>query len=164
VSARKKKLNLVGQKALFTVRQYFPGVTSVADATKGAEIEVTKADSNDSVQLDHSRCALAVACKRKFQADGVLVGTTTCYVIHGHRAIRFKLLESTSREIVSFDRHAGFFAGSYALRAPTPTEQLGAKGTGKTQNYSGFKKPKFRHVTGGIRTILGHKTETETAA
>lgn len=159
MSAKKKKPG-VGSKALSVVRQYFPGVTSVVDSSKGADIEVTGPDNKNSVSLDHSNCALAVACKRVLKADGVLVGTTTCYVIYGHRAVRYKLQESTSREIVSFDRHAGFYAGIYSLRAPSPQEQLGAKPHSGKEGVSGFRKPKFRHVTGGIRTILGNRTET----
>lgn len=158
----KKKVDMKGQRALSTLRQYFPGVTAVSDATRGAEIEVTVPDSKNSISLDHARCALAVACKRSFKADGVLVGTKTCYVIHGHNAVRYKLPESTSREIVSFDRKAGFYPGRYSLRAPGPQERFGSAQSGRTHNYSGFKKPRFHHMTGGIRTILGHKTDTET--
>ena len=142
------------QSALSIVRMYFPGVEKVSDADKSIDIEVTEKDNRDSTPLDHAVCAFAVACKRTLKADGVLVGIKTAYVIFGKQALRYRLLESTSREIVSFDRHAGFVSGRYALRAPEPYAQLGYERTGRTRNTSGRKRGPM-HVTKNVRTILG---------
>lgn len=141
--------------ALRIVREYFPGVTTVSDATKPVIIEVTQRDSENSEALNHTACAYAVACKRQMKADGVIIGTKTAYIISGKRAVRYRMPESVAREIVSFDRRAGFAVGTYQLRAPSEWEQLGAVNTGKTHNPSDRKIKRFRHITSNIRTTLG---------
>src|SRR4051812_10849704 len=115
---KKRKTKDIGYKALGAVRQFFPHVKTIEDARATALIEVTPKDNSSSAIKDHHRCALAVACKRALRADGVLIGTRTAYVVHGERAHRFRLNESASREIVSFDRNAGFAPGIYMLRPP----------------------------------------------
>jgi CheY-specific phosphatase CheX len=87
--------------ALRIVKKFFPEVTDVEDAEKSQVIEVT--------------CAMAVACKRKYNLDGVIISVKTAYLIKGKKAKRFSLPESVSREIVSFDRDSGFAAGQYRL-------------------------------------------------
>ncbi|SRR6266436_263772 len=141
--------------ALEIVRRYFPGVTSVADSAKGVTIEVTDNDNRSATPLDHRVCALAVACKRSLKADGVIVGTRTAYIIHGRKAIRYRLLESTAREIVSFDRGAGYYSGLYRLNAPCKSDRLGEPRHGKRSNKTD-RKVRMRHITANIRTMLGH--------
>lgn len=153
----KKRQKPTSLRSLMIVREYFPGVTEVNDAKGKATIEITEMDSKKAVPLDHEVCALAVACKRSLKADGVLIGINTAYVIHGHTATRYSLLETTSREIVSFDRHAGFFSGEYTLNPPCPSRRLGIeRETGPKTNETG-RNIKMRHVTANIRTKLGKK-------
>lgn len=153
--ARSIKKQAAGSRALEIVRHYFPKVEKVQDADKNIKIEVTPRDNSDSTIKDHKNCALAVACKRTLHADGVMISTRTAYIIHGKVAYRFRLPESVSREIVSFDRRAGFALGIYMLRAPGIYEQLGNPHTGKTHNPSDRKPARFKHFTTGIRTTLG---------
>lgn len=152
-----------GTRALKTIQRFFPNVDHVEDATKPLLIEVTKKDNESAAVKKHNQCALAVACKRKTQAGGVIVGTTTAYLINGNEAVRYKLLESTSREIVSFDRGAkrGFDVGVYPLKVPTPSNRLGVKrGKAPVNKGTGKNGAKLRHFTSGIRTVLGSAVGT----
>jgi hypothetical protein len=151
-----RKSKPIGSVSLANVRQYFPRVERVVDADKNIKIEVNANDNSTSTIKDHKNCALAVACKRTTKADGVMISTRTAYIIHGKTAYRFRLPESVSREIVSFDRRAGFALGTYMLNAPSKWEKLGAAHTGKTHNPSERRPVSFRHFTTGIRTALGH--------
>ena len=140
--------------SLNIVRKYFPGVGSVRDGDKNIEIEVTEKDNRESTPLSHSVCAFAVACKRSLHADGVLIGMKTAYVIYGKKAVRYRLNESTSREIVSFDRNAGFYSGRYQLIAPGESVQLG-KIYGGQKGGKSDRKVQIRHITANVRTMLG---------
>lgn len=145
-----------GTRALKTIQRFFPKVDHVEDATKPLVIEVTKKDNESAAVKKHDGCALAVACKRKTKSDGVIVGTTTAYIINGHEAIRYKLLGTTTREIVSNDRGAGFDIGVYPLKVPTAANRLGVKrGKDPVNKGTGKNGAKFRHYTSGIRTVLG---------
>lgn len=143
------------EPALNIVRKYFRGVESVVDGHKRIEIEVTKRDNDESTPLAHDVCAFAVACKRSLQADAVLVGMRTAYVVYGKKAVRYRLLESTAREIVSFDRKAGFYTGRYPLLPPSESERLGHYHKGTNNNQTGRKIRPMRHITANTRTILG---------
>ena len=147
---------MAGVRALKIVQHYFPNVTKVKDAKKNLSIDVTKQDAKEAARRNHESCAMAVACKRKEHADGVIMSVSTAYIIKGNTATRYKVPESVSREIVAFDRDAYFEPGEYRLIKPCPTNLLGAR-TGavdltskpRTKNRKGFQ-----HMTGGIRTAL----------
>jgi hypothetical protein len=142
-------------RALSVVQGYFPGVHTVVDGHRPISIAVTPEDNRDSVVLDHRNCALAVACKRQQKADGVIIGVKTAYLIKGKVATRYHLRESTSREIVSFDRNGGFFDGSYDLMPPD--RELGTyKPTGP--KMSSGNKRQVKHFTKGIRSFI-HKQD-----
>src|SRR4249919_699943 len=96
----------IGGNSLTMVRSFFPKVESVTDATKSAIVEVTQGDVDNATRKNHRICALAIACKRSFKADGIIIGLTTAWVIKGKVAYRYKLGDSVSREITSFDRGA----------------------------------------------------------
>lgn len=144
----------IGSQALKIVQGFFPQVTSVQDAANGLKAEVTVKDDKNSRLKNHAECAFAVACKRKMHADGVIISVKTAYIIKGKKAIRYRVPESTAREVVSFDRNGGFAPGVYALKAPNRGERLGETNSGDTHNQSNRRKPKFRHQTTGIRTSL----------
>jgi len=154
------KVGGVGRNSLVMVQSYFPKVTNVVDANKPALIEVTKGDNTTANIKSHKTCALAVACKRMFRSDGVIIGLTTAYIIKGKIAYRYKLGGTTSREITSFDRKAGFDIGFYQLTPAPPSNRLGVY-QGNPNRPSGAKKPKvkrFMHFTQGVRTALGSGT------
>jgi hypothetical protein len=145
-------------KALHNVRKFFPKVTRVTDATKGLEIEVTKQDDKVSRRSDHAGCAMAVACKRKFNLDGVIISRSIAYLVKGDEAIRYDVPEAVSREIVSFDRGGGFDPGAYVL--DKPYYKLGhSHGNGgvNKHTHSGGMAKRFHHVTNNIRTDLNRK-------
>ncbi len=143
--------------ALHIVHQFFPAVTLVRNAKEPVVIEVTKHDNNSAKVKNHQACAMAVACKRAEKADGVIVSVVTAYVIKGNLATRYHLPESVSREVVSFDRNAGFAPGEYVMNAPEPNQRLGSyKGGHKPANGKG-KKLVRKHITSGIRSVLGSR-------
>ena len=141
-------------KVLRMIKSFFPLVAKVKDADKGMIVMVTREDVAKSNIKDHKTCALAVSCQRSFHADGVIIGLTTAYIIKGNSAIRFKLPNSISREITSFDRGAGYDAGEYLLVPPCPSARLGVERTPGNNHRSGKAEKTFRHITGRVRTTL----------
>jgi len=142
--------------ALKTVQKFFPGVRTVVDSTAPAVIEVRATDANPRAAKNHEACALAVACKRSMNLDGVIIARSTAYLVKGRKARRFKLPPSTAREVVSFDRGAGFAPGTYILSAVPKQARLGER-RGSDTEKRGYNKSssKFRHLTANIRTVLG---------
>jgi hypothetical protein len=141
--------------ALNTVQKFFPGVKKVVDADKPADIEVTISDATTKGIKNHEACAMAVACKRKYNLDGVIISRSTAYLVKGNQARRFKLPPATAKEVVSFDRGGGFAPGVYRLSAVGDWAKLGRKqGSDKPRTGNGIKE-RFRHLTTDIRTVLG---------
>jgi hypothetical protein len=110
--------------ALQVVQKFFPEVQTVVDATRNQVIEVTKRDETTANKKSHKTCAMAVACKRKFNLDGVVISVNRAYLIKGKKARRFMLPESVSREVVSFDRDGGFEPGQYELSKVPASSRL----------------------------------------
>ena len=149
--------------ALQVVQKFFPNVKHVTDANRNAKIEVTKSDETNSKKKSHKTCAMAVACKRKFHLDGVIISVKRAYLIKGNRARRFNLPESVSREVTSFDRGGGFEPGEYELAKIPKNSALGkkvSKANGKESAHTS-NEPKHIHKTGGIRISLGSKMAAE---
>ena len=146
--------------ALGIVNGFFPDVTSVKDSKTVLKIEVTSQDDRTSRKGEHKDCALAVACKRKLNIDGVIISRKIAYLIKGKKAVRFEVPNSISREIVSFDRGGGFAPGTYQLSRPSKCKLISTgerSRTGPHKTKSG-RKIKFRHVTSKIRAVLaGHE-------
>jgi len=147
--------------ALNIVQKVFPNVTSVVDAKKDTQVEVTKRDTTSATVRNHKACAMAVACKRKLELDGVIMSVSTAYLVKGDKAIRYNVPQSVSREIVAFDRDAVFEPGEYTLKAICPSARLDrtntGKVTGKDKRSNGNLAKRFRHKTDGIRSSLGSK-------
>jgi hypothetical protein len=160
MNKRKKKSFITGARSLRVVRHYFPNVTEVLDGTKPALVEVTKEDNAHADVKKHRTCALAIASKRYFKADGVIVGLSTSYIIFGNTAYRYFNAGTTSREITSFDRKAGFDCGFYHLTPPSPASRIGAEKKTRADRPSGARTGTslkgYRHYTKGVRTTLGH--------
>jgi hypothetical protein len=146
--------------ALANVQKYFPKVERVEDSDTPLQVEVTKADSNSSAVRNKEGCAMAVACKRKMKADGVLVARSVAYIIKGTTATRYQIPMSVQKEIVSFDREAGFAPGTYQLVPESPANRFGEKREYGPGKLSG-KLVRFQHRTTGIRTALGSNVEIE---
>lgn len=153
---RKNKQVPVGHRSLRIIQFYFPKVTRVVDADHSVVVEVTYNDVKKANVKDHKTCALAIACRRQFKADGVIIGLTKSYIIKGRSAERYSNAATVSREITSFDRKAGFDVGYYHLTPPSPSNRLGKahrSGSPKTNKIPG--KPRLMHFTGGVRTVIG---------
>jgi len=146
--------------SLQIVKQFFPNVKKVNDGDEPLEIEITREDNTKSRVQDHNGCAMAVACKRKFKLDGVIISIDRAYMIRGNTATRYTVPQSVQREIVSFDRKAGFRVGNYHLAAVSKSNRIGSHrgphGDNKTRG-SGRMKKRFHHITDGIRAALGSK-------
>lgn len=139
-------------KALQIVQKFYPEVTRVSDAAKPMTIQVTRRDIKKSTVQTHNSCAIASACKREKQVDGVIVAVRIAYMIYGKKATRYSIPESLAREIVAFDRNGDFAPGEYRLGKPE--KKLGdpaARGS-ETRKKKG-KKVVYRHLTNAIRAL-----------
>ena len=138
------------------VHKHFPNVTKVEDAKKNLVIEVTKSDESYSKRRNHEECAMAVACKRAYHADGVIIARSVAYLVKGTLAVRFKIPPSVTREITSFDRGGPFNPGTYQLSRPAKADTLSRK---KERDSGGGNVPNREirkyHLTTGIRAVLG---------
>jgi hypothetical protein len=140
--------------ALKIVQKFYQNVTAVKDATKSLEIQVESKDVKSSSVRNHKECALAHACKRLQDVDGVIMSVSTAYIIKGDIAYRYQVPETASREIVSFDRDAGFMPGTYQLVKPYPTNRIGAERRSTKPKKRTRASLVRRHVTEGIRANL----------
>lgn len=139
---------------------YSRNVKKVVDAKKDSVVEVTKRDTSSATVRNHKACAMAVACKRKLDLDGVIMSISTAYLVKGDVATRYLVPPSVSREITAFDRNAVFEPGEYRLKAATESSKLdGVRGTypEKGGKANGNLAKRFRHKTEGIRASLGSK-------
>ncbi len=143
-------------KALAIVQKFYPNVTVVKDAAKELKIEVTEKDCLSRKVKSHTECALALACKREYGLDGIIIAMRVAYMVKGTEAVRFGLGESIAREITAFDRKGSFEPGEYKLLKPT--HRIGDPASSGTRN--GYKKGKsgravrYRHITEDVRHIL----------
>lgn len=146
--------------ALSIVQKLFPSVTEVKDAKIDSFVEVTKSDTTSATVRNHKACAMAVACKRKLNLDGVIMSVSTAFLIKGNTATRYRVPPSVAREITVFDRNAAFEPGKYKLSKINAGRELGKRRGSlpdKGGPTSGKLLSRFRHKTGGIRASLGSK-------
>jgi hypothetical protein len=145
--------------SLNIVQKFYPEVTSVTDAKRNIRVEVTKRDSNSATVKNHKGCAMAVACKRKFNATGVIISRASAYLVTGDKAVRYAVPASVSREVISFDRGAGFEEGEYQLSKPAKIPVHHGVKTGKGKGHQGGSDAdrKFHHETTNVRTALYSK-------
>lgn len=143
-----------GRDALAIVRKYFPKVKDVGDSNVGLTVAVSAKDGKYSVPGDPSKCALARACRRTRTVDGAIIGLTYSYIIHGTKATRFKTSEGVGREIVSFDRHSDFAAGSYRLSPISQSNRLGmSRGKSTHPRNDVTRKRPVIHRTVRVRAV-----------
>ena len=142
-------------KALSIIQKNFPEVKKVVDSKKGLTIEVTGRDVSSSKRKKHSECAMAVACKRALNLDGVIISMSKAYLIKDGTATRFDVPASIRTEVVSFDRGSGFETGEYELKKPHhDLKSFHIGGQRKTATGKGKAHSK-KHVTKNVRAILG---------
>jgi nucleosome binding factor SPN SPT16 subunit len=96
----KRQPTSTGPKLPRSVKRLFPNVDDVTDSTRRVVVTVTARDSSNGKRLKATECAMAVAAKRDFQADGVVIGLSRSYIIKGNKAIRFATPSHVAREIV----------------------------------------------------------------
>lgn len=159
---RSKKVNKGGYSLAFAnVKKFFPQVKKLRDADENAVVHVTAADVKASSKKDHNNCAMAVAAKRELHATGMVVSRSMAYVVNKDEAIRFSLPTSVQKEIVSFDRGAGFAEGAYQLDRPSKSNRLGSyrmhHHLNPDRSHTANGKRRFRHLTRGVRAVLGGK-------
>ena len=126
-----------------SLQREFPNVKTCRDAKHPVTIHVIANDCKIGKRKQSAECALAVATKRQFHAEGAVIGLSYSYLIKNQKAIRFKTPETVAREIVSFDRHHDFAAGSYKLSQVSPSGRLNRK-TYK-QRPGGHQKNRIVH-------------------
>ncbi len=132
------------------LRRHFPKVTEVVDATRGVKVVVKESDNVVGRKNQPTECAMAKAMKREFDADGIIIGLSTSYIIRGEKATRYETPETVSREITSFDRHQDFAPGVYGLAPVSPSRRSGQP-SGKS---SGRKtRPIVHKRTVRVRTL-----------
>jgi len=141
--------------SLGIVQKHFPGVKKVTDAHGPIEIEVTPADARKGRRKSHQTCAMAVACRRKFNLDGVLLSHSVAYLVKGPRATRYVVPPSVQREIVSFDRGVEFKPGDYWLNPPGGQQRLGSRTAVPAGKRSARRVARTRHSVPGVRAALG---------
>ncbi len=143
-------------KALAIVQKFYPNVEVVKDAPRELKIQVSKQDCESKKTKSHTECALALACKREFGLDGIVIAMRVAYMVKGSEAMRFGLGESIAREITAFDRKGSFEPGEYKLLKPT--HRIGdPASSGTRQGYrkgKSGKTVKYRHITEDVRHIL----------
>ncbi len=125
-----------------SILKLFPDLTKCTDAKQPAGIEVTTKDVANSRPGDPAACAMARAICREWHADAAVIGMTDSYVIKGNSAVRFQTPESVSREIVSFDRKAGFAPGKYHLGSVSKSLRRTSKGRGGKKRPTASHRPK----------------------
>jgi hypothetical protein len=151
----------VGSKALAIVRHFYPSVSKVNDADEPITVEVTAKDVKESHRKDSTDCALAVACKRNMDLQGVIIAKSTAYLVKVRTATRYEVPTSVQKEIVAFDRGAEFAIGAYQLRPFSKTGRLGKHNHGRSDGGNGphtdTAHKRFRHITEGVRASLGRE-------
>jgi len=139
------------------VQHYFPEVDRVADANKPIKITVKKSDVEKAKVKTHDSCAMARACEREGVCDSALVFPRMAFLVKGNLAVRYRVPESITREIVCFDRTGDFRPGEYQLSPVSDRERLDRKNkTGgnhtKPRGLKKYRKPVLYHLTDGLRS------------
>lgn len=142
-----------GRSALSIVKKYHPQVNKIVDAKKSAKIEVTAEDCRAGKRKGPSSCAMARAFEREY--DGAIISLATAYLIKGDTAIRYRVPQAISREIVSFDRSKTFAPGKYELGTIEPARRLGlVHPVVNRTDPKKYKRAKAKnHHTAGIRSL-----------
>ena len=137
------------------LRNHFPGVNRVADGKRPISVEVTAADCKRGDRSEPDSCAMARACRREMECDGVLIWRSTAWVVKGDLAVKYHVPPSLGREIVVFDRGGAFLPGTYGLSAVP-----------KSGSVEDAKRPRRNKISGGghgkpaRKGLAYHRTES----
>ena len=140
--------------AVNLVQKYFPGVKEVRDAEQELPIEVISTDVTSAQRKQHASCAFAVACKRTFNLEGVLISRSIAYLVLGESAVRFQVPDKLRTETIHFDKSGSFNLGTYTLLRVNRAHKLG-KGHRKEGFISSYGPRKHkRTVLSDVRAVL----------
>lgn len=140
-------------RGLSVVNKYYPHVTTVIEAPQPLRVEVVAGDGLGG-RGKHEFCALAQACKRLPHVDYALISRSVAYLISSNTAFRYLIGPAIQRELISFDRGAGFTPGVYELKAVPRYKQLGYEPHARSGKKHKNSKKKFRHITVNVRPVL----------
>ncbi|HWS65725.1 MAG TPA: hypothetical protein VN325_23445 [Steroidobacteraceae bacterium] len=129
----------------------------VRDAKSKLMINIVKRDVDNAAKMDPGNCAISRAVKRCAHAHQVIVHRSRTYVQmnQGSDWLRYETPESAARELISFDRGAGFQEDNYTLRPVRPSAREGMLKDRKRDRgaYTG-KKRTPHHVLKGVRASI----------
>ena len=140
--------------ALKVVQRFHPGVSRVVDGKAPIAVEVTEEDCRDGKLGEPASCAMAVALGRVY--DAAIISKSTAYLVKGRTAVRYKVPNSVTRELVAFDRSGRFMPGTYKLMKIEPSRGIGVKRTppNRTDPKKRYKGSKRKyHRTIGVRSL-----------
>ena len=150
-----------------TVRAKERGLPMI-DANKAIVVDVTKADCNKADRKNPEQCALARAVEREYKGKGVVAAyffRSCAWLEYKDKLVRYHLPPSTQKEVVSFDRGAGFMPGRYQLSGVAKSgtmaeiQRRSRKRPGRHQPVGTRIKRRFVHKTEGVRNIIEPKDE-----
>lgn len=105
---------------------YLDGLV-VRDATKPADIVVSKRDVARSVPGDSTRCAIAMACERYDSVIESRVYRSVALLRVKNTFYRYRITPRLFREIRALDLGGAFQPGTYRLGTIQPSNRLGMR-------------------------------------
>jgi len=134
------------------------------DANKPIVVEVTPGDCRKADRKNPESCALARAVQREYKGKGVKASyffRSCAWLEYDDKLVRYHLPPSTQKEIVSFDRGAGFAPGTYQLSKVCESGKhsaVQARSKKRPGRHQPSKNPrikrKFVHRTEWVRNII----------
>jgi hypothetical protein len=112
-------------KLLGQLRAHHPSLKYVVDGRENVPIIVTARDVGKADRKNRGSCAISVAALRTQQVDNAIISSSRCYLVSNDVAYRYLLGNDSVRELTSFDRGASFTPGTYVMKAPAVSNQLG---------------------------------------
>ena len=122
----------------------------VVDANYKMAITVTKEDIANGDRKQPNACAVALACRRQFDADAAIVNLTRTYIEYPRRVVRFFTTQALRNEIVAWDQGGKFTPGTYYLRPCPPTAKL--EGYDRSKAKKRKEPPAPKHHPEGVRS------------
>jgi hypothetical protein len=126
------------------------------DSRRNIVVEVSSKDCK-AAEGNPKDCALARAVKREYKGKGVLAAyflRTSAWLEYEDKLVRFDLPISVQKEIVSFDRGAGFAPGKYSLSKVPPSSKLGTRPRPPGKRSNGRGRRTVIHRTEGVRNVV----------
>lgn len=131
------------------LRLLFPSYR-VEEGETDFEIPVTEFAVSCATPNDPSNCALSVAARFTHPGNlSVCVWRSTAYVInHDHHTMTHQMVDAYTRGMVDhYDKTGRFLPGLYALRAPSKTQRLDHKPTGRRTTGTGRTNRRMQQPT-----------------